>query len=349
MAGLADKPLFGLIHDFLKVYLPKQRRCSHNTISAYRESLEQFIDFAKVENRVPIQDVTFEMLDAKAVTRFLDALEQERGCGISTRNHRLAAIRAFFTYAAAMDISAVAFLTELKKVPMKKPVEVTVVEHMSEEAVQAVLAQPDTATSKGLRDRFFMILMYDTGARIQEMIDIRLCDLRLSKTPTVTLRGKGNKIRSVPLMERTTEHLRQYLEVFHVDSPENAQINLFYLVSHKEPHPLSHDCISKLVKKYGAMARKICPEVPRNVHPHLFRHSRAMHLYQHGMDLTLVAQWLGHANLETTRVYAHADTELKRKAIASASEQNGPLRSALNPSRFTVTDEDTLKRLYGLK
>jgi len=349
MAKLADKSLFSLIHDFLKVYLPKQRRCSPNTITSYRKSLEQLVDFVKEKNRIPLQDITFEMLNSETVSLFLDVLETERGCSTSTRNHRLAAIRSFFTYAAAMDVSAVAFLAELKKIPTKKPNVVTAVKHMSGVAIQTIFAQPDITTSKGLRNRFFMILLYDTGARMQEMIDIRLCDLRLGKTPVITLHGKGNKVRTVPLMERTVDHLRLYLDVFHKNISLSTEEKLFYTISHSQRHPISHDCINKFLKKYGAMAHKICPEVPENVHCHLWRHSRSMHLYQNGMDLTLIAQWLGHANLETVQVYAHADTEQKRKAIESASQQNDALRSVLNPSRFTVTDEDQLKRLYGLR
>jgi len=348
MPGLVDKGLFSLIHDFLKIYLPKHRRVSPNTITAYRKALDQFIDFAKTSNGVSIQDVTFEMLGAETVLAFLDNLESERGCGISTRNHRLAAVRAFFVYAAAMDISAVKFLDEIKKVPLKKNASTTIVEHMSETAVAAVLAQPDTATSKGLRDRFFMILMYDTGARLQEILDLKLCDFRLGKTPTVTLHGKGDKTRSVPLMERTIEHLRVYLAEFHKNSGLSADSYLFYLVSHGRRHQLSNDCVAKFIRKYGELARVTCLEVPEKIHPHQFRRSRAMHLYQNGMDLTLISQWLGHANLETTLVYASADTEHKRKAIAQATPASDPMHKFLNPAHFTITDEEQLKRLYGL-
>jgi site-specific recombinase XerD len=349
MPRLADKSLFGLIHDFFKVYLPNQRRCSPHTIAAYRQSLEQLIDYVKGKNRIPIQDVTFEMLDAASVLQFLDALEAERGCSISTRNHRLTAIRSFFSYAAMMDVTVVAFLADLKKISVKKPVTAVAVKHMSEDAIKAILAQPDMTTDRGLRDRFFMILLYDTGARMQEMIDTRLRDLRLGKTPTIVLRGKGGKARTVPLMDRTVDHLRQYLDVFHRNCSLATDEHLFYVATHGQRNPPSHDCIGKFLKKYGEMAGKICREVPSNVHCHLWRHSRAMHLYQNGMDLTMIAQWLGHANLESVLIYAHADTEHKRKAIAAATQQSDTLRNTLDSSKFTITDEDQLKRLYGLR
>jgi len=150
-------------------------------------------------------------------------------------------------------------------------------------------------------------------------------------------------------MNKTVEHLKQYITLFHNGTSPSSGEHLFYTVIHGQRKPLSVDCIEKFIKRYGALARQYCIEVPVNTHPHLFRHSRAMRLYQHGMDLTLVSQWLGHANLETTLVYAHADTEHKSKAIAKATSKDDPLYGKLNPARFTVDDEETLKRLYGLR
>ena len=216
-------------------------------------------------------------------------------------------------------------------------------------AITAIIKQPDASTPKGLRDRFFMILLYDTGTRVQEILNIKLCDLQLSRLPKVTLFGKGRKTRVVPLMEKTVHHLKKYMLVFHESANAAADSPLFYSVTHGEKHSLTSRMAHYILQKYGELARKICPEVPEKVHPHLFRHSRAMHLYQEGMDLTLVSQWLGHSKLETTQIYAHADTEHERKAIEAATSQDNPLYSKLNSARYTVTDEETLKRLTGLK
>jgi site-specific recombinase XerD len=349
MTKFGNSTLFKLIHDYLKIYLPKQRRLSQNTIRSYREALELLVDFVKAQKGVPLQDMTFEMLTAETITAYLDYLEDERGCSIVTRNNRLAAVRAFIAYTADRDVTTAFVLNDLKKVPVKKPDKVEVIDYMSMAAITAIVEQTDTTTPKGLRDRVFMILMYDTGARIQEMIDIRLCDLRLCKTSTITLHGKGNKIRSVPLMEKTVQHLQKYLPVFHNDASLSDDVPLFYSEFHQRRNPLSDRRIRYLLKEYGDRARKSCPEVPENVHPHLWRHSRAMHLYQQGMDLTLVSQWLGHAHLETTQVYAHADTEHKRKAIAAATPADNPLHAKLSSERFVISDEDTLKRLSGLR
>lgn len=339
--------LFGLVHNYLKIYLPKQRKVSHNTIRAYRTALETLLDFVKTQKKIPLVDVTLEMLTAETVASYLDFLQEERSCSTGTRNNRLAAIRAFFKYAADVDVSAVAFLKEIKTVPVKKPDCAKAIEYMSEEAIAALIATPDASTKKGLRDRFFMILLYDTGARVQEMLDMKLRDFRYGKTPTVTLQGKGGKIRTVPLMTRTVEHLQQYLTLFHPE-PQDSDQHLFYSVIRGKRNHLSDDCIRKFLKKYEATAKRNFPEAPNDVHPHLFRHSRAMHLYQHGMDLTLVSQWLGHANLETTLVYAHADTEHKRHAIEAATA-NGGSPAHISVKRFIISDDDTLKRLTGLR
>ena len=340
--------LFDLIHSYLKIYLPKQRRVSPNTIRSYREAIELLVDFIKVKNKIPLGDVTLEMVDAETLIEYLDYLEAERGCSISTRNNRLAAVRAFYKYAADKDITNVVIFNELKKIPVKNSDTAQSVKYMSETAISAIISQPNVATNKGMRDRFFMMLLYDTGARIQELLDIKLFDFRYGKTTTVTLCGKPNKkTRTVPLMEKTVLHLRQYLDVFHLHE-KNTDRPLFYAVIHEQINPLSDDCIRRFLKRYGEAARKICIEVPENVHPHLFRHSRAMHLYQRGMDLTLVSQWLGHNNLDTTLIYAHADTEHKHQAIEKATSNGIDTPINISPKRFTITDEMELKRLTGL-
>jgi len=341
--------LFGAIHDYLKIYLPKQRNLSIHTQNSYRLALDQLIDFIKAQKKVPIEDVTFEMLTAEAMAAFLDSLEAERGHEISSRNTRLAAIRAFLKYAADRNVVNVAILQEVKKVVTKKPDKAESISHMSMEAITAIVEQTDLSTPLGLRDRTMLILLYDTGARVQELVGIKLKDLRFGKTPTVTVLGKRNKIRTIPIMERTVQHLKKYLLEFHSGVPTVSDAPLFYSVSHGEQHPLTDRRVRYLLKDYADRARQTCIEIPLNVHPHMFRHSRAMHLYQNGMDLTLVSQWLGHANLEVTQVYAHADTEHKRAAIAKATPENSALFSKLNPERYTITDEDALKRLVGLR
>jgi len=223
-----DGTLWALVHDFFKEQLPKLSNSSPHTIYAYRESLEALLDFVKAEKGINLSDITFEMIDRHMLSRFLENLETARGCSIETRNHRLNRIRAFYKYAAKMEPTTVFHRDEILKVPLKKSNKPDIIKYMSEDAVKAVLAQPDTTTQKGLRDQFFMVLLYDTGARIDEMMKIRLRDIHLGKAPTITLHGKRGKIRTVPLMESTVKHFQNYVSIFHPGESVYSEQFLFY-------------------------------------------------------------------------------------------------------------------------
>ena len=221
-------PLFTLVRSFFLVFLPEEQKCSQNTIRSYRKSLELLFDFVKERNSVALNEITFEMMDRNTVSEFLSYLETERNCSISTRNHRLHCIRAFFKYAAQEDITVIAHLEEIQKVKRAKQPE-TIVEHMSEDAVQAILKQPDTYTEKGKRDAFLLLFLYKTGARVQELVDIRLCDIQLGKYPKVTIHGKGAKTRSIPLRDDVVQHLKKYLALFHPEQNLFSEQYLFYV------------------------------------------------------------------------------------------------------------------------
>ena len=285
------------------------------------------------------------MINKESVSGYLTWLSEEKKAAVTTKNNRLAAIRAFIDYASACRPEYISLSNELAAIKIQKVVRLSKLDYMSEDAIAALLKVPDTKTREGLRDLVFMIFLYDTGARIQEVLDVRLCDLKFGKTPTVTLFGKGRKIRIVPLMEDTVDHLKNYLSVFHENEPLESKEYLFYVIRKGERRPLNDDTARIRLRKYVGPAKALCREVPDNIHPHLWRHSRAMHLYQHGMDLTMIAQWLGHSNLETTEIYAYADTEAKRRAIEKAVR---PKTSEVVPPKYAVSDEDLLRKLYGL-
>lgn len=341
-------PLFTLVRNYLTRYLPSERKLSKNTIRSYQKTLELLFDYVKVQKNVSLAKITFEMIDRNMLSSFLDYLENERGCSPTTRNHRLHSIRAFYAYASENNITAIVYYEEILKVGAAKVVE-KLIEHMSEEAVKAILAEPDISTSKGLRDMFLMLFLYKTGARIQETLDVRLRDIQFGKCPSVMLTGKGSKTRCVPFRENTAEHLKEYINMFHVGEGIYSEAYLFYTVRGGMKKRMTEDNARDLIRKYGIKARKICIEVPENVHPHLFRHSCAMSLYRSGVHLTLISEWLGHAQFETTLVYARADTEIKRKAIEKAIPKDTPLAKHINSERYKVNDEDVLKQLCGLR
>lgn len=349
MTGVKDTVLFSAIHDFFMVFLPVQQRCSPNTIRSYRYAIGALLDFVKKTRSTPLSKITFDMLDSKTISAFLDDIENNRGCSIATRNERLNAIRSFFHYVANTEPAAVIYTVEIDKVRIKKEDRTRIAPHLSEVAMKAILEQPDTKTRKGMRDQFLMIFLYDTGARIQELLDVRLQDLRLGNISTVTLIGKGSKARTVPLMTKTVIYLRNYIKMFHREEDMRTGKPLFYVIRDGVPKAMCSDNARRIIREYALQAKESCSDVPADVHPHMFRHSRAMHLYQNGMDLSLVSQWLGHSQFETTLIYARADTEQKRKAIENATPPNSPLSMYLNADRFVVSDEDMLKQLCGLK
>ena len=348
MATVIDTTLFGLLHDYLKIYLPQQCGCSKHTMRSYRFAINSFLDFAReTHGGNSLSQVTFKTLSSEMLAGYLDSLEA-KGNSISTRNLRRNCINAFLAYAAKVDSTTIIHKAELSKVPKKNLSEPDILKYLSEKGIAALLAQPNPFTQKGMRDRFILLLMYDTGVRLSELVGIRLKDIRLGKAPVVGVVGKNDKYREVPIMKQTVEHFKNYCSAYHRDEVAYSDSPLFYMWREGIKTALDESTVRKLCIAYAGAARENCADVPEKVTPHMLRHSRAMHLYQHGMDLTLVSQWLGHSQLETTLIYAHADTEQKRGDIEKATPKNSPLRKRLNPKRYSVTDDDTLRKLYGL-
>jgi len=216
------------------------------------------------------------------------------------------------------------------------------VKYMSESALKALLSQPDIRTVKGLRNRMIMILLYDTGTRVQELVDIKISDLHLkARNPFIIVTGKGSKTRSIPLMDKTVAHLKDYIRRFHNVSASGSSNPLFYSIRSGIPHILSTDTVAILLKNYGEKARRTCHEIPERVHPHLIRHTRAMHLYQAGMPLSYIAEFLGHASINTTEIYASASIEMLHKALEKADPE-------LVNEIPLWKDEENLKKLCGL-
>jgi len=339
--------LFPLIRDFLVIYLPKQKAVSPHTIKSYKESLNLLINYTKEAMDISMMKIDFETFTRNHLENFLNWLETNRKSSISTRNQRLAALKSFYSYASNRDIAVVSYAQEINKIPAKQIEKVHDIKYFSEDVLKLILQQPDTNNKREMRNLFFMILLYDTGARKQEILDLRLSDLHItSKEPYVILTGKGQKTRFVPLMAKTVDHYKRYISVFHQESSEDSF--LFYVVRKGVKSAMSPDNVEKFIKKYGRTARILNKDVPESLHPHMFRHSRSIHLYRNGMPLPLLSEWLGHAQLETTlQYYANADTKMKRDAIEKAT-------SDLNPSRTTPVaaidwnDDETMKKLYGL-
>jgi integrase/recombinase XerD len=338
----SDDRFFRLVRDFLLVYLPKHRCCSPHTVKAYRETLQLFRRFLQEQKHVPFPRMTFDHLDHHIVAEFLQWLRTTRNCGVATCNQRLAALKAFAKYAAQEDVALMAVYTEVSKVRAQRAAHAPI-SYLSEPALAALLAQPDPAKPRGLRDQCLLVLLYDTAARIQELLDLRLRDVHWQEpVPCVYLTGKRQKTRVVPLLPPTLKHVTRYLERFH-PGPAAPDAWLFYTIIKGRTGPLSPDAVARFLRQYAQHARVRCPEVPLRVHPHLLRHTRAMHLYQAGMPLSYIKDFLGHASVNTTDIYAAADVHMLRAALE---------KTYTDPARREVPiwadDEALLRQLTGL-
>lgn len=348
MKTFKDLSLFESIRDFLDNYLPAVRSCSVNTIRAYRKSISMFLDFMADTRSTGLRGLTFADISANTVREFLLHLDSDEHCGAKTRNLRLAALRSFLTFSAMKHPTrALPSLEGVRGVPMAKYNANACLKYLQEDAMTAILKTPDPTTRIGRRNRALLILMYDSAARVQEIANLRVVDIDLGSKPTAFLQGKGGCARRVPLQEKTAAILRAYLLEFHGKSPAGDR-PLFPVVRNGDLKRMTEDNVRKLVTSLGKLAASKCPSVPKRVHPHMFRHSRAMHLYQHGAPLELVSQWLGHKQLSTTMIYAQAGTEMKRKAIEKAMSPDNPLGKFTAKGRVTVTDDEMIRRLYGL-
>lgn len=308
---------------FLHTYLPKVRNLSQNTIDSYKQSISYYIDYLEIQIGIERQDITFDHLNRKHVKNYLVWMNEVKNLAAKTCNLRLTALKSFMEYCSEEDITLVAIYNDVRSVHGLKEHKKSVL-YMTNEAIEALLKTPKTDTKKGRRNRMMFIMLYDTAARARELADLTLRDLHIVnvKMPFITLTGKGNKSRNVPLMEKTVAHLNRYLQEFHPHPRIDGGDPLFYSMRDGKPHALSTDSINLLLGKYANQARMICPEIPEYVHCHLIRKTRAMTLYRQGMPLTVIMEMLGHESLSTTsNFYAFATLDMIHEAMKKTSPE----------------------------
>lgn len=298
---------------FLSDYLTVQKNVSPNTIKSYRDTFKLLLQFC-LEEGTPIEKVTMESLSDERILRFLLWIEQERSCSITTRNLRLTAIHSFFRYAQLESPQSLYHYQKVLAIPLKKKHQ-TVVEHLSPDGIRILLEQPDKTTAKGRRDLTLLSTLYDSGARVQEIIDLVVRDFTSGTSPVLVLTGKGNKTRRVPVMKNTASLLERYISENRLDPPHKSEYPLFYNSQHNK---LTKEGVAYVVGKYANAAHEVSLVVPQKVKCHMLRHSKAVHLLQAGVNLIYIRDFLGHSDIKTTEVYIKADTELKRKALENA-------------------------------
>ena len=288
---------------------------STHTISSYKFTFVLFISFMEQQKRLNVSKIELKDITKECVIEFLDWLQSKRKCSNATRNVRLAGIHSFFRFLQYQHPENISEWQRILSIRVKK-VKTDTIKYLSIDGIKLLLEQPDTSTRKGRRDLAILALMYDCAARVQEISDLKPSSIRLNKPYTIKIVGKGNKARIVPLMEEEIAHIKRYMTENNLLEAHTGMNPLFYN-SRKEQ--LTRAGINSILKKYVNMARIKDPSlIPENISCHSLRHSKSMHLLQAGVNLVYIRDFLGHESVQTTEIYARADSKQKREAIEKA-------------------------------
>jgi len=300
---------------FLTDHLAGLRGYSTNTIVSYRDAFKLLICYFRDQRSTPPERLTLEHIDAAAITGFLTWLRTSRGNSPSTCNQRLAAIDSFFTWMQTQDPARMACCQDILAIPASRH-DRPAIAHLSVDQTRHLLAAPDRSTRAGRRDATLLATLYDTAARVQELADLTVRDVRLDHPAMAALTGKGRKTRHVPIDANTTALLAAYLAERHLDGPGHEDHPVFF---NQHRAGLSRGGIAWILRKYQNRAAD--PALASgHLSPHVLRHSRAMHLYDSDVPLPYIRDILGHVDLSTTEIYARASTEAKRRALEAVYE-----------------------------
>lgn len=315
-----------LIEAFFTDRLMRQRQASPNTIASYRDSFCLLFKFAKQRLNKEPSTLSIEDLDAAFIGAFLNHIENDRGNCARSRNVRLAAIHSFFKYIALLDPSHSALIQRVLSIPTKK-YDHKPIDFLTKPEIDALIAAPDRKTWNGHRDRTLLLLAIQTGLRVSELIGLTCKNIVLDSGAHVRCKGKGRKDRCTPLRKEVVATLRSWLRERsgQPDDPLFPNIRGGFF---------SRDGVEYLLAKHVAVAMQKCPSMQKKrISPHVLRHTAAMELLQHGVDITVIALWLGHESPETTQVYVQADMKMKEKALAKTTSVN------VKPGRYQPGDQ----------
>ena len=321
----ASPPFAVLVQDFFRERLIAQRNASARTIASYRDAFRLLLHYVEKRTGKSPVDVALADLDAPLISDFLDHLEAERRNSIRTRNVRLAAIRSFLRYASFRDPGSLATIQRGLAIPAKL-YDRSLLGFLSRGETEAIISAPDISTWSGHRDHVMLATFYNTGARVSEIAALRVADIELDHTACVLLHGKGRKERMVPLWKTTTAAIERWL-------PRVAPGTRTPVFPNRRGLPLTRSGVEDRLRVAVALALPRCPSLRgRRISPHTIRHTTAMHLLQSGVDITMIAAWLGHESPATTHLYVEADLAMKEKALGTLQPPSSKTH------RFRATD-----------
>ncbi len=328
-----------LLQDFFSNHLPIGRGMSPHTIQSYRDGLVLMLRFLAAHKHCPASALDLENLEPQEVQSFLAHLERDRKNSAATRNIRLSAIHSFFHFVAAQHPDRLEHAQRILAIPFKKTCS-RVIDYLEYDEIQQILSLVNATTSKGRRDYALLSTMFNTGARVQEILDLRACDLQLTKPFQLRLMGKGRKERCCPIWPQTAQLLRRLCGERKIDLGSQARIFLYCRAA-----PLTRFGVRYILNQCLNRARpSMLSLASKRLHPHSMRHSTAVALLKSGVDLSTISQWLGHSSINTTNRYTAVDLDMKRKAIASVKPIQGP-RTSKPPWRHNQTVLDWLESL----
>ena len=344
----SEYKMFAYVREFLTSYIPEAKNYSDSTVALYRFSLDAFFTYLANVKGVKFKKMNFDVFSEQNVKDFLLDRKNEHACAPSTCNSYLTGLRAFAHYCTMKDSSLYSIECELKRIPRMKEATNLTVKHFSKNALKAILEVPDRSTRIGRRNFLIMFLLYDTGCRISELLGLTVDDFHNDGSKSyIQVCGKGNKTRNVPICKLSVKLLNAYIE----EIGYSKLYNRFIFFGRDVYSPLSTKAGELMIKKMGMLAHENCSEVPEPLTPHMFRHSRAMHLYEDEVPLTTIKQFLGHSSIDTTYIYAYASVEMKRKAIDKATNENNMLNKMKIKAQATspLKSLDKFKEYFGLK
>jgi integrase/recombinase XerD len=312
-------PLAPFVRSFFEDHLVCHRNASPHTIASYRDALKLFLQFTEAHLKKPATRLLVTDISEEIVSSFLADLEQTRANSIQTRNHRLVALRNVFTYIASREVLLLDHCRRLTDFPRKRGAAVPGIRYLEKEQINAILAAVCRDTAAGRRDYALLLFMYNTGARVQEVVDTRLSWLTLTPPYKVELLGKGRKWRTCPLWESTAQQVQQLIKE---RQPKAGPDEFLFL--NRFGHPFSRSGIADLLERHVAKASVAMPELRKHrITPHTLRHTTAMHLLQSGVEVNVIRSWLGHASTTTTNGYIEIDLTMKRKALETCEVDGG--------------------------
>jgi len=342
-ANTQAQELARYIDTFLNDYAPAQKTSSQHTLKSYKTALTLYIGFLSEVKSVTPENLSSSCLEQHMIEDWLNWLKVSRACSPETCNLRLSSLRIFLKYLGSRDIRYLYLSNDATRIEAQKTVKKHI-KGMSRKAVKALMEVPNPQTRTGKRDLTFMVLLYGTAARLDELLDMKISQLHLDgERPYANIIGKGRKIRTLYLLPKAVSHVKSYLKEFH-DASHGQDSYVFYSRNTGKNGKLTQPSIDKMLKKYAKTAHEISEDVPLGLHAHQFRHAKASHWLEDGMNIVQISFLLGHSKIQSTMIYLDITTAVELKAMATLEDEN----DAKIPKKWK-SSEKNLSSFCGLK